>query len=80
MSKEVIAAFIGTGGAIVAALIAFLKKEGTKGGSTVKDATGTVVQNSQDVVIAAYGGTVIQNASPAQLDEIRHNVEQFSGS
>jgi hypothetical protein len=77
MTKEVIAALIGAGGAIIAALIALLKREGKKKASTPSQPAGPIVQGSQGVVIATQGGTVIQHTSPAQFEEINKNLNHI---
>ena len=77
MSKEVIAALIGAGGAIIAAFVALLKRESKKKPSTQSQPTGPTVQSSQGVIIATEGSTVIQHAEPAKLTEINRNLEHI---
>jgi hypothetical protein len=77
MSKEVVAAIIGAGGAVVAAFVALLKRrENANSAGSIRSA-GPVVQNSQDVTVATSGGIVIKGTSPAQLQEINANLQHI---
>lgn len=77
MSKEVIAAVIGAGGAIVAAFVALLKREKKRQSEASIQSAGPVIQDSQDVTFATSGGIVIKGASPAQLQEINANLHHI---
>lgn len=77
MTKEVLVACIGAGGAIAAAIIALFKRERKERPTATTPVPGPLVQNSQDVAIAMSGGTVIKTTSPAESREIHKKLDHI---